>query len=187
MKIALYESPFGMPFWSVPRQPKELFDHGMGDRIIVLRGSGTKIPLRETILWPVLIGLELIDGPALAHVAAIHPTVPSDMWAISEKVHIQISTLPSEEDDRGIPLVVKGNNVRVRKLWEDSDNHTVHSLQSAGLYPATRSDDGTMDSFRWHAYFGERLLHAKTSLEARLKAVQEDLEAFEGIVMPAVD
>jgi hypothetical protein len=168
MKIALYPSHHCLPFWHKPRQPELIFDSGsMADW--TLEGShGEDIPVHTSWMWPILQGLSAIDMPLLAHVSM---NFVDGKIHYSKRVWVQITTLPTTIDDRGIPLVVGSNNeALVDCLW-GWDNQTYSPQQ----LPEAR--DGSEEDYAQAEYW-------KNLFEGILRKTKGDVlqEALERIL-----
>lgn len=152
MKIALYGSHYNLPSWQAPTQPLEMFGSEMGDRPIEI-GNG-RVPLRNTLLWPVLRGLDLVESGTLAHVAAMMPTRDGRSWKIPEHVRMIVTDCPEETDEWGIPQVARDRNPLVRLLWEDAANEVGNRLRGAH---SVIVEEDICAPFRWYFFFDERL------------------------------
>lgn len=139
MLIVMHQRQEWLPFLTEgnsPHQPTEVFDpkrHG-SMKVVV---AGKKLLARDTRLWPVLTGLYRVKRPFLAHVSAfcrcekeIHYCHP--LW-------LQITTLPSELNARGIPIVIKKQQLMVAHVWvgNDEPGHPYQFLNREELLPGS--------------------------------------------------
>lgn len=135
MLIALYSDHHHLPFWHGSKPlPEEIFDPEIHGKRVLTFNPGTTGEKKQSVpegwLWPVLMGLRQIDWPIMAHVSAFCECQGPGIWHYPKRVWVQISTLPAEKDERGIPLTVqpKANDeerqqVLVQHLW-GGDNST---------------------------------------------------------------
>lgn len=168
MKIALYTDNHYLPFWHPsPQQPKELFNPTIHGAQVLAVGEGTQ-PIVESWIWPVLMGLHAIDIPVLAHVSAFHNFEKPGTWYYAYRTWVQITTLPTDVNDAGIPITTKDNKVIVSHLWGgDNGTYTPYELLDEGKRQL--SLENSRPEF-WHDFFVKRLKATKITVtnEARL-------------------
>ncbi|MCB9816432.1 hypothetical protein H6786_03480 [Candidatus Nomurabacteria bacterium] len=166
MKVALYPGHHSLPFWHRPQQPEVLFDESMADKNVVFevveridedrgRYVTNEVPAKDFWIWPILKGLSDVDLPLLAHVSFPFDK-GTETFSLPKRVWIQISTLPDEVDQDGIPVVVVDGEVQVAHLW-GGDNRTHTPYQLLGKEPV---DNEQTPEF-WTQYILARLVEAK--------------------------
>lgn len=179
MKVALYSGHHSLPFWHNPKQPEILFDESMADKNVVFevfesidenrgRFVTKEVPAKDFWIWPILKGLLDIDLQLLAHVSILFDR-HTETFSLPRRVWIQISTLPNEVDQNGIPVVILDGKVQVEHLW-GGDNGTYTPYQLLGRKPV---DNEQTPEF-WTQYFSEQLVKAKqAAVREADKAVKE--------------
>lgn len=135
MLVALYSDHHRLPFWPGSKPlPEEMFDPEVHGKRVFTFNAGTSTEEKQAVsdswMWPVLMGLHQIDWPIMAHVSAFCECQGPGLWHFPKRVWIQISTLPSEKTQEGIPLTVgpkktadEEPKVLVQHLW-GGDNGT---------------------------------------------------------------
>lgn len=172
MQIALYSNHHYLPFWSHPKQPDAVFDpNAMSDwQYGVIEGK--PVPVKETWVWPIMIGLVLIELPIMAHVSA---TFAEGRVEIPHRMWVQITTLPREFDPDGFPLVVKEDVVQVKSLW-GRDNGTYDPRQ---LFAVTFEE--RMRSSTWKNFFEKSLREARSHVEKTFLEAERALRVYDVI------
>lgn len=123
MKIALYSDHLALPFWYRSKQPTVLFSQGMSDWTTTQKDwdeedkyVDKKIKAKDFWVWPILIGIEAIDLPLMAHLSVFFDA-EKKTFSLPKRVWIQITTLPEKTTPGGIPVVVENGNIQVANLW----------------------------------------------------------------------
>lgn len=176
MKILLYSSHHYLPFWHPsPIQPKELFDPKIHGRWILAAGGGTQSIVKSWI-WPVLIGLHRIDIPVLAHVSAFRDFERQGLWHHAYRTWVQITTLPPDVNDDGIPITIKNNKVIVDHLWGgDNGTYTPYELLDEGKRQL--SLENSRPEF-WHDFFIKRLKATKVTVTNEVRLALEKAKSY---------
>lgn len=167
MKTALYGGHHDLPFWGNGQQPNIMFDPvTMSGWKYDTRDEG-QIELHEGWMWPILVGLSLIEFPLLAHVSA--GFIDGKIVPI-KRMWVQITTLPTEEDENGFPLVVKpfSQGKNVEHLW-GGDNGTYSPWGFEDVKSV--SDEDKLKPEFWKFYFERKLL------DQRDEAIQKSEKA----------
>ncbi|NTW14242.1 MAG: hypothetical protein HGA31_04405 [Candidatus Moranbacteria bacterium] len=183
MDILFYETHHSLPSFSRPRQPKEKFDlTNSGNRVIVGNWKDKwSRPLRETLFWPVLRGISMIEYPAtIAHIAAFNcPYADASERMFAERISVLITNRPKSENSGGIPVIVDQNgNVTVDVLWTDSASYVSDSLRSARSQGLKNEDP---ESYRWYYYFVDQLGKAKESAALQVETARRTASIYEAI------
>src|SRR3989344_5018844 len=177
MKTALYPDHHCLPFWRKPTQPTILFNEiklasyakkGTDEKNILLAS--------QSDIWPVLLGLNRLQVPAMAHVSIVFDpkTYTFDQC---KRMWVQISELPEQNDENGIPLVVNEGKVQVSCLW-GIDNGTRSPLDF--LSEEEWKDDSKKKSPEfWANLFGKKLLAEYEKLKSELDTLNKKKRVLE--------
>jgi hypothetical protein len=168
MKVALYPSHHCLPFWHEPANPEILFDPSALEGWTYEKNNGFEKgevrPATELHVMAVLNGLFALEIPGvMAHTSIIFNPQKKSV-SFPKRVWVQITTEPSEEDESGLPVVVKDGKVQVMHLW-GGDNRTYTPFELLGNRPV----EGEKTPEFWTKFFLAKLREAK-------KAACEDAE-----------
>lgn len=158
MKVALYVSHEHLPFGMGPRNPKMIFGETMADIIepwICRDPQGGFFRAKDHWIMPILHGLLAIQSDTLmAHVSfsIIVERKAFDLTA-THNCEVQITTMPSECDGEGVPIVHKpSGDCQVTKVWQAEDPPKT----PYGLIEGDRLEEHLTAAF-WAQFFQERL------------------------------
>ena len=181
MLTALYPSHHTMPSWQMPAQPEDVFHRGLIDRLIRIDTGpiAKSVPLERTQLWPLFVGLDKIQLPVLAHVAAMSFSDDYQAWYIPDHIYIQITTFPTRWNGNGMPIIMEDGDLQVQNLWEDNGHDVCDAIRFTGL---TTPSDEEIQAIYWREYFKDRLREAKTTSRARLSQAYTAFTSFRGIL-----
>jgi hypothetical protein len=184
MLIALYASHHQLPFWHSPEQPTEVFNPKRHGRRRLTLSDETPL-VRNSFIWPVLMGLHAIDRPLMAHVSAFCNCGSRGKWHFPKRVWIQITTLPSWKSQLGIPVTVVDGKTVVKHIW-GGDNGTYTPFQLLGKQPV----EGENTVPFWEHFFEQKLQEARAEAlerfnQAKRKALHAGASAAELIALVA--
>lgn len=179
MKILFYNDHHDLPFWHQPSQSSILFDpekmsNYLQRSFAQSEINSKKITLKETELWPVLMGLhELNLYNTLAHVSLVF-IKGLEYFDYPKRVWIQISTYP-EEQNEGIPLILKDGKVNVTSLW-GIDNGTYSPLNLVG---SSIDKEELKTSLFWSKFFRAKILEERGIVLKKLETKQNEVTDLE--------
>lgn len=197
MIVALYQDHHQLPWWGGKTNPFDIFnpekhkslpfkgDHKIeeieGVRTIV--GHET-IPLeREKQLFSLLSGLHDVEASHLmAHVSAMCgcEMEKEGWWHYPKRVWVQVSTLPDEFTEAGIPVVyniIGERKPEVHRVW-GGDNGT--GFPSQFFVDERLREMAANDSKIWTRFFVEQL-----DLDPKLKSAKDDFHTAEQLLKEA--
>lgn len=176
MIIGLYKDHHQLPFWHSPKLPFELFSPEIhGARVFTFyHGSDReeKQPVPESWIWPVLMGLHMLEIHAMAHVSTFCDHEGPDIWHYPKRVWVQISTLPDVVNEAGIPVTVVEGKTVVQGLWGwDNGTYTPYEFLPEDQRKST--PENSQPEF-WRDFFLAQLKGVKiATTSAHSKAVAE--------------
>lgn len=197
MRVALYQDHHQLPWWGGKTNPFDIFnpakhksfpfkgEHKMeeinGRETIV--GNET-IPLEEAkYLFSFLSGLHNVEASHLmAHVSALCGCQMKEYgyWHYPKRVWVQISTLPNEFTEEGIPVVydmIGKRKSEVHCVW-GGDNGT--HFPSEFFLDEKLGEMASKDPKIWTRFFVEQL-----DLDPKLKSAKDDLHSAEDLLKEA--
>jgi hypothetical protein len=191
MLVALYQDHHQLPWWGGKTNPFDVFNPERhkslpfkGGRIVkevdgheVVGNSGT-IPLEDVKqLFSFLSGLHNVEASHLmAHVSAMCgcEMEKKGWWHYPKRVWVQISTLPNEYTEAGVPVVydmIGERKPELNHLW-GGDNGT--GFPSQFFVDERLREMAANDSRIWTRFFVEQL-----DLDPKLKSAKADFHAAE--------
>lgn len=197
MLVALYQNHHQLPWWDGKINPFDIFNPEKhrtlpfkGDRKIEeIKGVPTivgyeTIPLeREKQLFSFLSGLYDVEASHLmAHVSAMCSCKleKEGWWHYPRRVWVQISTLPHEFRESGVPVVydiIGKLKPEVRRVW-GGDNGT--GFPSQFFLEEQIQEMAANDPKIWTRFFVEQL-----DLDPKLKLAKDDFHAAEQLLKEA--
>lgn len=173
MLIALHRTHHTLPFWHNPQQAKEVFDpERHGQRELTFRDG--PVPVKETWIWPLLKGLHDVEMPVMAHVSAFCNCGDEGTWHFPKRIWVQITTLPTEKDDQGVPVTIRGEERTVKGLWGyDNGTYTPYEFLDK---ENQKFDKSKHTAEFWRNFFVEKMRAVRADAQeeavgAREKAV----------------
>ena len=168
MEIKFFRSPNLLPFWSNDK-PKELREELIlgkhFDSWESVLDCETHIPMRDTWVWPILMGLHTLEIPALAHVSAFYKSEETDNtkegWGIADLVYIEISSLPKE----------KNGQFFVRNLMEGRESERTIAFSSRSCIANKKRSF----MFFWSDFFEKELQRAKRKAMKEMRNADKEM------------
>lgn len=198
MLVALYKDHHELPWWGGKTNPFDIFNPEKyknlpfkGDHILKEVGGEQRIvgneiiPLeKEKQLFSFLTGLLAVEADDLmAHVSALCDCEMKEhnWWHYPKRVWVQISTLPNEFTEAGIPVVYNMAGDLKPELdhrW-GGDNGT--SFPSQFFLEKELAEKASSDPKIWTRFFVEEL-----NLDPKLKLHKQNLHAAEELLNEAL-
>ena len=126
MLVAMYHSHNSLPFSQTPAQPWGVFDpEKMKGWWCYKEGIMPPLTFQHSFMYPILLGLHSLDLPKIMANVSCHVAEKQEHTYWVERCWVQITTIPKDYSDNGIPHILKHGwrEVQVLRLW-DGGNRT---------------------------------------------------------------
>lgn len=197
MLVALYQDHHQLPWWGGKTNPFDIFNPEKhksfpfkGEYVIEGEGNNRRITGHKTVtleeekhLFSFLAGLYNVEASHLmAHVSALCGCEMKEhgYWHYPKRVWVQISTLPNEFTENGIPVVydmIGKRKPEVCAVW-GGDNGT--GFPSQFFLDEQLREMAANDSKIWTRFFVEQL-----DLDPTLKSAKDDFHTAEQLLKEA--
>ncbi len=172
MQVALYRSHHNLPFGHEPSNLDAMFNP-LNMRDWPTPWGNDLFPLYQHPFWPILMGLYLLDLPALGHMAL---PVEEGQFGSCKRTWIQITTVSPRSNEHGTPIVRDGRtgSLLVHPLWAKdlgTEVYMPHHLLPDSLVEELAERSETEKIGFWRQFFLDKLK------ESRAEALERTVTA----------